>query len=127
MYLKNDGFSYYTNDGTQHRSRGLFLMLVQDKNKPCGKDNFRALVRKVALKQLGPWMMGHARVKGETLTISGAYGSDGLPMSVSKNVYDAAVDVPSELYDAWAQGGGWNSAGNEAKAMRDWALNTIVK
>lgn len=51
MYLKNS-FTYYR--GTEQcTTRGLFLLLLQDKDKPIGPENFRAVVRKVALRQLG--------------------------------------------------------------------------
>ncbi len=117
--------SYYA--GTEQRAaRGRFLLLVQDKDKPIGPDNFRALVRKVALRQFGHWMMGKARVGGESLTVSGSYGSDGLPMNVSANVFNRSVPVPKALYDAWNKGEGWNSAGNEALSMRQWALDTFA-
>jgi hypothetical protein len=86
----------------------------------------RALVRHVSMSQCGHFMMGNARVHGERLTLSGSYGGDGLPDSVSANVYDVAVPLPEELYVAWKNGGGWNGAGSEAKAMREWALANLA-
>jgi len=35
------------------------------------------------------------------------------------------VDVPKDLYDLWSKGGGWNSCGSEAKAMKEWATKTF--
>jgi hypothetical protein len=32
-----------------------------------------------------------------------------------------AKRLPDELYRAWANGDGWNSAGSEAEAMIEWA------
>lgn len=87
----------------------------------------RALVRKVALHQFGHFMMGSARAFGHRIPISGAYGSDGLPRDVPREVFDRAVPIPRELHDAWNKGGGHNSAGSEADAMRAWALANLDK
>lgn len=125
MYITQDGYTYYDGSGQRH-TRAPFLLLVQPKDEPAGKtNNLRGIVRKVALRQLGCWMMGVARVRGESITVSGAYGGDGLPCSVSRNVYDAGVPLPDALYEAWAHGGGWNSAGSEAQAMREWAQSIM--
>ena len=125
MYLNNEGRTYYSRTGNQHHSRAPFLILMQDKDGDCGPDNFRAIVRKVALEQLGHFMMGTARIKNTSITISGAYGSDGLPVSVPKEIYDMGIDIPAKLYEAWNKGGGWNSCGNEAEAMKEWDLETF--
>ena len=87
----------------------------------------RALVRYARLKQLGHFMMGTARVGQHSLTLSGSYGNDGLPMSVPDDVYEAGVELPQHLYDAWNKGGGWNGAGSEATAMREWAILTFAR
>lgn len=126
MYIKPTR-SYYTPSGEQRAARGLFLLLVQDKEKPCNAENTRAIVRKVALRQCGHWMMGSCRIKGEEILISGAYGSDGLPKSVSSRVFAEAIPLPAELYEAWNKGGGWNGSGSEATAMRVWALANLDK
>lgn len=130
MYIKPT-LSYYENSGQQCARRQDFLLLIQpkidiknpypDKNPP-----IKALVRKVALRQLGHFMMGFARVYRHRVTVSGSYGGDGLPCHVPHEVYDRAqVVLPDELYQAWANGGGWNSAGSEAEAMREWALENL--
>jgi hypothetical protein len=121
MYLTNCR-SYYDVDGQQHARTAEFLVLLQSKARPLGADNFRAVIRKVALRQCGHWMMGSARIAGERVVLSGSYGADGLPVNVSEAVYAKGVDVPRELYDAWSKGGGWNSCGSEAPAFRAWAL-----
>ena len=87
----------------------------------------RAIVRYVRMCQFGNFMMGRARIHNTSITLSGSYGSDGLPCSVFDDVYAAGVELPSELYQAWNTGGGWNGAGSEAKAMREWALMTFPK
>jgi len=124
--------TYYR--GTEQCTRQQwFLMLMQpdlggwDGGIRGGKLPVRAIVRKVALKQWGPWMMGTARVAGKSLTVSGAYGEDGLIMSVPPEVYALGVELPQELYDKWANGGDWNSAGSEAPAMREWAIKHFAE
>lgn len=124
MYLKA-GRTYYR--GTeQHACRGDFLLLLQlpgmDKTGP---EHTYACVRKVALRQLGHFMMGRANIAGQWVTVSGSYGSDGLPMTVKALPKDAKP-LPRELYDAWNKGGGWNGAGSEAQAMRDWAIDKLI-
>jgi hypothetical protein len=123
MYIK-PVFTYYC--GTEQRSRaGPFLLLIQpDKSTiadTCTPSNTYAVVRRVALRQLGHFMMGRANINGKWHSVSGAYGSDGLPMSINTLPRDAKA-LPADLYDAWKSGGGWNGAGSEAPAMRAWAL-----
>jgi len=124
MYLTNEGHTYYRGTEQCH-TKAPFLLLIQDKDTDLGSKNLRALVRKVALQQFGHWMIGTARIKNQSMVVSGAYGSDGLPMSVSKEIYDLGVPVPQDLYDLWNKGGGWNSCGSEATAMREWARKTF--
>jgi hypothetical protein len=121
MYITNEGHGYYRGTEQCH-TRAPFLILVQREER-----EIRALVRKVALHQCGHFMMGSARVGRHRIPISGSYGGDGLPRTVPLEVYEAAVPVPHELIDAWNHGGGWNSAGSEAPAMREWAVKTFLK
>jgi hypothetical protein len=125
MYITTKGHSYYRGAEQRH-SRAPFLILVQSKERELGPENFRALVRQVALQQCGHFMMGYARIKGLSIIISGSYGSDGLPISVPEEIYQIAAPVPKELYDAWNKGGGWNSSGKESEAMRKWAVKTFI-
>ncbi len=113
---------YYTADGTQHMRRGRFLILVQPKGWENRNMPMRALVRSVALRQCGHWMMGTARAFGHSIPISGAYGADGLTRDVPMEVYERAAAVPDALIEEWSTGGGWNSAGSEAESMRAFAL-----
>ena len=87
----------------------------------------RGIVRYVRMKQLGHFMMGSATVGKHRLILSGSYGSDGLPDSVPDEVYEAGVELPKELIEQWNTGGGWNDAGSEAPAMREWALATFPR
>jgi hypothetical protein len=85
----------------------------------------RAFVRCVTLRQSGHFMSGYAYVFGRRLYIEGAYGSNGLPITVSLEVFDKAVPLPDVLREAWNKGDGWNSAGSEASLLRQWALDNI--
>lgn len=85
----------------------------------------RAIVRYVRMGQFGNFMMGRARVLGKSITLSGSYGSDGLPASVDDDIYELGAELPQELRDKWNTGGGWNGAGSEAPLMRKWALDTF--
>jgi hypothetical protein len=69
--------------------------------------------------------MGSVRAFGHRIGISGAYGEDGLPCLVPAEVFARAVPIPLELREAWNHGGGHNSAGSEALAMRAWALANL--
>lgn len=87
----------------------------------------KAIVRHTSMRQFGQFMMGFARIHGTRVTLSGSYGGDGLTRSVPKQIYERyGVELPSELYQAWKYGGGWNSAGSEAPKMREWALANLA-
>lgn len=104
---------------------GLFLVLLQPDTPDGHHEPIRAIVRHTRLSQLGHWMMGTIRVRGKSLGVSGAYGNDGLTMSVERSIYDRAVLLPEELHHQWNTGGGHNSAGSEAGAMRAWARENL--
>jgi hypothetical protein len=129
MYIENTT-TYYV--GTEQRARkARFLILLQpDKEESGDKEatgnNLRGIVRQVALQQLGHFMMGRVKISEHRLSVSGAYGHDGLPCTVPREVWIKGTPLPKELYDAWNKGGGWNSAGSEAPAMRIWALTFLV-
>ena len=101
MYIKHT-ISGYDRSG-QIARRQLFLILLQRDDL---KDNtIRAIVRKVAMHQCGHFMMGFARVKGERITLSGSYGSDGLPKTVSDKVFNEGIPLPDDLRERWNKGG----------------------
>ena len=67
------------------------------------------------------------------MAVSGAYGNDGLPCTISRlpvsfqaRVRAEMIPLPTSLYELWANGGGWNSAGSEADEMRKWARETFI-
>ena len=141
MYIKPTSV-YYDGSG-QCTRRQWFLILVDPGRKvksvtsdyeyylaeyATGKNlpiPMRAIVRKVAMGQCGHFMMGYARAFGHSIILSGTYGADGLCRTVAKEVWDKAVIVPRWLYQEWAHGEGWNSAGSEGPAMRQWALENF--
>lgn|SRR5262245_1231379 len=131
MYIKAPCPGGYDRSGEQFTGRGLFLILVKRKSYWDASGKFimppemRAIVRKVALRQCGHFMMGSARVQGHRIPISGAYGGDGLPCEVPDAVFDEAVPVPAEIVEEWNHGGGHNSTGTEADSMRKWALANL--
>ena len=121
MYLSPTE-TYYK--GTEQCSlRAPFLLLLQLPHRS-GPGNVYAVVRMVALRQFGQFMTGKAKIGSRWENVSGAYGGDGLPMTINELPKDA-VKLPRKLYDAWSKGGGWNSAGVEAPAMRKWAIETF--
>lgn len=126
MYIEKTISGY---DGTEQISRRAnFLLLIQPATYERINDPIKALVRKVALRQCGNFMMGRAKIYGKSIIISGSYGGDGLPVSVPDEIYDRArVVVPEELVKAWNEGGGWNSAGKEASLMRKWANENLER
>ena len=125
MYLKNDRFVGYRGN-EQVRTRGLFLIFIQPPGVAGCDFPIKCVVRRVALRQCGNWMMGKANIGGKWFSVSGAYGHDGLPLSVPQQVYDSfSVTLPPALRAAWNNGGGWNGAGNEASAIRQWALEHL--
>ena len=105
----------------QRRVTGCRYFLPASINYP-----IRAIVRHTSMRQLGHFMMGFARVLGHRITLSGSYGADGLVCTVPDAVYDAGVELPGELREAWNTGNGWNSAGSEAPAIRKWALANLA-
>lgn len=136
MFITVKRSGYDSHD--QQVTSGLFLILLQrdawrdsagtfgKRDLPNGAESIRAMVRQVSMRQLGHFMMGTARVKGQSLTMSGSYGSDGLPKTVQDTIWEQAIPLPAELYAAWNTGGGWNGAGSEAEAMRQWALENLA-
>ena len=122
LSIKNSGYDRY---GQQFAS-GRFLVLVQPKLPfDVPPSPIRAIVRYTRMEQCGNFVMGSCRAFGHSVTLSGDYGNDGLSRTVPDVVYDRATPVPAELIEAWNTGRGWNSAGSEAAAMRQWAVETF--
>lgn len=125
----------------QQRARGAFLLIAQDPDQPTGRPALRAVVRAVELRQLGHFMMGRIKLGGHDLSVSGTYGSDGLPHMLTSYIVDRQIrsftpeqaralfaklhPIPQHLQDAFWADGGHNGPGSEAKAMLAWARHYI--
>src|SRR5690606_25620601 len=107
MYLSSK--TSYSRHGEQ-RAEGNFLIVFQN---PAGGRELRCLVRSVRLRQLGHWMMGNLKILGYNIGLSGGFGSDGLPCTLSQHlvVYEEDgerrakhVEIPKEDIDRiWRQ------------------------
>lgn len=95
-----------------------------------------ACVRHVSLRQLGQFMTGRAKIAGQSITVSGAYGADGLPRDYESLTVEARMkltvvpaDVASEYWAGdgayWGSRDGHNGAGREVETMRAWALQAF--
>jgi hypothetical protein len=116
---------FYTDDGQQCSRSAPFLILLSPLKYEGKKVPIRGIVRRVCLRQLGHFMMGHTTIKGHRLSLSGAYGNDGLPVTVSDDLFQLGTPLPDDLYEAWNKGGGWNSCGSEREAMSKWGLGLM--
>lgn len=126
MYIDKTSCGYYDRHGQQHSSKGNFFIIMQSKERSLGPDNFRGIIRKAALTQFGHWMMGKVRIGKNWYTVSGAYGHDGLPLTVEECDFLLGIPIPKDLYDKWNKGGGWNSSGSETPDMVAFA-KTLLK
>jgi len=103
-----------------------FLVLMIGESDDCQK--LKATVCSTKLRPFGQFMMGKAVLRGRKIVLSGAYGSDGLPITVADQIYRACgTFVPDDLVEMWNKGDGWNSAGREEAAMRKWAVDNYKK
>jgi len=123
MFIGN-GRQWYTANGEQ-RSQGQFVALFADSaNKLFG------VVRSVRLHQFGHFMMGTMKVGAQKVTLSGAYGGDGLPRDLSNVAEENRSllhEVPADLAARfWKCDDGWNSAGSIGPDIATWA-KTIAR
>lgn len=94
-----------------------------DRDAHIPNDKLWGCVRFVRMTQCGQFMMGTAQVGSERITLSGPYGSDGLPKDW-KRLSPAMRARFIPLTDAEAQAywhpetPGWNSTGSEKDAMQ---------
>lgn len=117
---------WYTKSGEQ-RASGSFLILMNRAGAERIKVNdrliykTRGIVRHVKMWQSSHFMVGETTVSIEKVWLSGTYGCDGSFRDVGDVAFAEGFDLPFELYDAWSKGEGWNGAGSEGPAMREWA------
>ena len=107
-------------------AKGKFLALFSEH---IGKDLY-GVVRSCHMTQLGNFMMGFIRIGDQRITVSGTYGSDGLTKDLDKITAinrKYLTSAPADVCAAfWAGEGGWNGAGSEGAAMREWG-KAIIK
>jgi hypothetical protein len=119
MYIE-DTSTYYV--GTvEHIRKARYLILVRpiwDPSIMARAPAPRALVRTIALRQVGHHMVGKARLWGYVIQVSGGFGLNGQPATVPDWLYDRAATIPPELLVKWNQGAG-------RKRLRAWARNTF--
>jgi hypothetical protein len=123
MFLTNK-YSGHNRHGEQSAA-GLFLIIAQCTTHKQLGPNLRCIVRHARMTQFGAWMMARVRVKGHKITLSGTYGSDGLPCDVEPDLYDLMHPIPKALQDAFWAGGGHNTGGSEMQPIRAWALENV--
>lgn len=132
MYIESS-WTYYDYDGTQHSRRARFLILADDKEQICNQSSYHGnlygCVRKVALSQLGHFMMGRAKVGDSMLTLSGTYGGDGLPAEEMEKLTERTRKefklIPPELTEAfWHDKNADHSSSSRyvSERLREWAL-----
>ena len=135
----------YDRDGGQW-AKGMFLIIISDPdNDRALRPELRAIARSVKMEQCGHFMMGDVEIEGFRLVLSGCYGSDGLPFNLrchypkdrlvregrklteeeKQRIWALAKPIPQELQDAFWEGGGHNSAGNEGPRMQKWGQDNI--
>jgi hypothetical protein len=123
MYL-GEGRTYYQGTEQRHTRAPFLIVMVYDEpieGKILGKrSKLRGIVRQVAMHQCGHFMMGSARVGPVRLSLSGTYGSDGLPLTVDKATWECGTPVPDELEAKFWEGGGHNDAGSEGPDFFHW-------
>lgn len=136
MYLERGKYGgHYKRSGEQAHSLASFLILmVSDEpgsvtqQKPLGKrTSIRAVIRKVALHQLGHFMMGSARIGKNKYTLTGTYGDSGLPLSVKYEDWARGVPMPADLEEKFWKGGGHNSAGSEGPDVHAWGESLLAQ
>lgn len=123
MFLKGLSKSWSTQRGEQ-RAEGAFLVLMTSAGS-MDKPTYRGLVRRVAMHQSGHFMVGGLAINRNgyvyVISLSGAYGADGLVCNVPTPFFEFGADLPEELHKKWNEGGGHNSVGSEAPDMDAWA------
>jgi len=91
-------------------------------------------VRSVRLRQSGHFMVGGAKVAGHEISLSGAYGNDGLPIDAFVHggtekypgLWEVLVPLPEGLTRKFWKSGGHNEPGEEGPSVHRWALEHLA-
>jgi hypothetical protein len=135
MYLGQGKYGSHYVGTEQRHSRAPFLVLMvtelpnsRGPGKPLGeRSSLRAAVRQVAMHQLGHFMMARARIGSRMYSLSGTYGSDGLPLSVDYDDWLRGEPVPPELEAKFWKSEGHNAAGAEGPDFYRWGRTLAAK
>jgi hypothetical protein len=119
MFVANT-YGGYNSHGEQV-AHGLFLLLFNSPEFMTGDRELRAVIRHARLRQCGHFMMGSCQVGPARITLSGAYGSDGLPGDPPAGLWERLHPVPEELCQAYWSGSSHNDAGPAGPSLRAWA------
>lgn len=128
MFLSDAGYKGWDDDDGSHAS-GMFILLFQQSwragDEPMPRE-LRVLVRKVRLDQLGNFMMGKVAIKCPgredlvSLSLSGSFGNDNLPITCPASLWDYLHPVPQEVSEHYWTTPEGNESGHGAKAIYDW-------
>ena len=117
------GYSYYSGTEQRHSRAPFIILLARDKE-------LRLLVRKVAMRQVGHFMMGKANIDGRWIGVSGMFGNDGLPIDsdkVSDLAWESATPVPSELaFNYWHSSGYHRGDLSAEAAIHKWWMTAEI-
>lgn len=147
MFLTTSN-TYYDSSGSQHASKAWYLILATldtgDRDiehytcATCGEPHpsLYANARKVAMSQCGQFMMGIARIGGNSIVVSGQFGSDGLPKHMGTEPWHTlrAETLPyfTKLPDSvassyWHSGADYHAGkSGDYTMLRAWALASLV-
>jgi hypothetical protein len=121
MYIrqpKNNWGGYYIGS-EQHSRQADYLMLASSHSNK----ELYACVRKVAMSQCGHFMMGTARVGGQSICVSGPIGNDGLPLNwedLTDRAKQEFVRVPDDVATAYWADDGWNDVGKARGVLTEY-------
>lgn len=125
MFIKN-ARSWDTVSG--QRAAGTYLALFQlAKHPPDPLPEIRCTVRYVRMEQVGHFMMAHIGLFGlAEVTLSGYWGSDGLPLAIEDGpLWEALHPLPTDLTEKfWVSNDGNNGVWYR---IIDWALPQVNK
>lgn len=90
-----------------------------------------AYIGRVAMRQVGHFMMGRLRIGNQWLTVSGQCGSDSLPLTVEKvlpKYRSKLIAIPQDIADVYWASDGHNELNSLArKTLRDYASSLLTK
>jgi len=90
-----------------------------------------AYIGRVAMRQVGHFMLGRLRIGNQWLTVSGQCGSDSLPLNVEKvlpKYRSKLIGIPQDIADVYWAGDGHNQLNSlAAKTLRDYASSLLTK